>query len=102
MSFKYTKGEHNDIKVIYSKIHRVPDEKTCQTISNPAKIRVEAKNTKRFYDERVYIKFETLYGSNCSMKVVFPNEDRREEKERKQKEDEENKGYKIDSKRKLR
>ena len=36
------------------------------------------------------------------MKVVFPNEDRREEKERKQKEDEENKGYKIDSKRKLR
>ena len=43
-----------------------------------------------------------MYGCRCSVKAVFPNEDRREEKERRAKEEEDQRGYKIDSKQKLR
>ena len=63
---------------------------------------IQAKNGRIFQKEKVFFKFETMFGCQATMRAVFPNEDRKAERLQKEKEEAEKRGFIISNKAKLR
>ena len=63
---------------------------------------IEAKNGRIFQKEKIFFKFETIFGCYATMKAIFPNEDKKAERLQKEKEEAEKRGFTISNKAKLR
>ena len=71
-----------DVKVIYSRKNKRPTEEDCEaSISTPKSIIIQAiKNKHYFLKDTIYFKMQTYNGCNATLKVVFPNEDKTDER----------------------
>ena len=91
IAFNYAKIQiSGDVKVIYSSTNRKPEENDCdRVVTNPKVLTIDTYDEREFSSDVIYFKFETYYGCKAEIKPIFPNQTKKEDYLKKDKDEQE-------------